>query len=204
MAYGFEARDASGHAFQRIVLTAPARRELFERFVTEHQSPPEEAAGWFSPNSRFSTQRCRAIEQRVEVLRARQAAGASQIRQMPVESVSQLFRTWARERLPIRTTHYTRALIRAVVWTPDADETVAGSTSEIQFYHGDNAGLHLHLASIGSVWLWQGRCACCEKEQWTLELADAAGHVSLAISAGNEHEEARWREILLTVQQLPC
>jgi Haemin-degrading HemS.ChuX domain len=198
MAYGFEARDASGQAFQRIVLTAPARRELFEQFVTEHQSPADETIGWFSPNTSASQRRCRAIEERAGFLRSCLAAGSTQIRALPLNFVPRVLNAVARARLPIRTTHYTRALVRAVVWTPEVNEANR-ATDAVEFIHGENVGLHLQPASVAGVWLRQGRCVCCDQEQWTVEITDANDHVGLAITVGDDRNEAYWREILLTI-----
>src|ERR1700744_6224061 len=68
--YGLEACDASGNAFHRIYLTASRQREGFEQFVTCHQSSPMEMGHWFSPNHSASIQRCRALENRIAVLRS--------------------------------------------------------------------------------------------------------------------------------------
>lgn len=52
--HGLEARNNSGAVFERFLLPFGARRELFERFVTSYQSPPEEAGNWFPPNHVWS------------------------------------------------------------------------------------------------------------------------------------------------------
>lgn len=195
LAYGFEVRDVSGQAFQRIVLTAPANRDWFERFVTEHQSPPEEAVTWFSPNHVASAQRRRALTGRIPFLRAQLANGAPHVRRLPPELLPEIFRAVIHRQLPLRTTHYTPALVRAVIWTPQVHE-LSSVTATVEFFSGDQTGLHLFPAAISEVWLWQGRCDCCANQHWTIEIADRNGHIALAITVGEASWELAWREML--------
>lgn len=198
MAYGLEARDVSGHTFQKVVLTAPARRELFEQFVITHQSPAAEAGNWCSPNHAASAQRCRAITQRVAFLRSRLVKDTPLVRQLPLGTLVSLLTRVAKLRLPIRTTHYHRALNCAVVWTPTAP-VAPPEAGGIAFFHGDNVGLHLSLAAVAGVWLWQGRCKCCDKQHWTIEVSDGNDQIGLAITVGDERLEPEWRALLVEV-----
>lgn len=194
-AYGFEACDVSGQAFQRIVLTAPANRELFEHFVTDHQSPSDEAAHWFAPNHSASTRRRRALAGRIPFLRSRHASGAGLVRALSAGDISQIFSAAAKLNLPVRTTHYTPALVRAAVWTPELREP-QDSHTKVEFFHSAETGLHVFLPAIASVWLWQGRCDCCAEEHWTVEIADKNEHVALTITVGDARFESDWREML--------
>jgi hypothetical protein len=199
-AYGFETRDVSGHAFQRIVLTAPANRELFERFVTDHQSPPNEAAHWFPPNHAASAQRQRALARRIPFLRAQFARPAPSVRALPPRAAAHLFAAAAKQSLPLRTTHYTPALVRAATWTPQTRE-ISSPTNDVEFIHGEASGLHLFPSAIASVWLWQGRCDCCDKQHWTVEIGDALDRIALAITVGDSRLESDWRELLTAVAE---
>ena len=194
--YGLEACDASGKAFHRIFLTSSAQRAIYERFVTDHQSPPAQTGQWFSPNHSVSAHRCRAITNRVSLLRSRLAKGARDVQELPVAVVPDLLAAAAEGRLPIRTTHYHRALIRAVVWMPDALDPSPDEKSGIEFLHGDGVGLHINLPAVTGAWLWHGHCLCCDKQHWTVEIADAADAIGLAFNAGNEHLELDWRDLL--------
>lgn len=195
VAYGFEMRDVAGLAFQRLVLTAPANRDLFELFVTDHQSPPEEATGWFSPNHAASAQRRRALSGRIPFLRAQHRAGATHVRRLSSELLPEIFNAAARTGLPLRTTHYTAALVRAAIWTPQTRE-VSAADNRVEFISGSQAGLHLFTAAISEVWLWQGPCDCCANQHWTLEIADHHDRIALAITVGEAQMESAWREIL--------
>ena len=194
-AYGFEACDVSGHAFHRFVLTAPANRECFERFVTEHQSPPEQAATWFPPNYAANSRRQRALNHRIPFLRSRHARDAEATRSLTREMIPALFQVAAAQNLALRTTHYTPALVRTAVWTPQTREH-SGVHSEVNFIHGEQAGLHLLVSAIGSAWLWQSHCTRCDQNHWTVELGDIRDGIALAISAGEGRFESTWREIL--------
>lgn len=196
--YGFEACDVFGHAFQRIVLTAPAYRELFERFVTDHQSPPEEVASWYSPNHSASAQRRRVHTERISLLRAQSARGTKLVRTLPVSVMPRLFAAVAEAGLALRTTHHTPALIHSAIWTPQIPET-SSADATVMFVPGDQAGLHLFLPMVAEVWLWQGGCNCCDKEHWTLEVFDANERIALVITVGDLQLESDWREILLTL-----
>jgi hypothetical protein len=196
VAYGLESHDVSGHAFHRAFLTSTAQRELFDSFVIDHQSPPAEAGYWFSPNHGASVQRCHVITNRIPLLRSRLAKGAKDARQLSNEFIPCLLAAAAAARLPIRTTHYNRALTQAVVWTPDGHESLSGEKRGVEFLQGEGVGLHIHLPAVGGVWLWQGQCSCCSKDHWTIEIADANDEIGLAVTAGDEVLEPHWRALL--------
>lgn len=199
-AYGFEVCDVSGHAFQRIVLTAPANRELFERFVTDHQSPPEEVTSWVAPNHSASAQRRRGHIERISFLRTRAELGANYVRRFSTALLSRMLAAVATVGLPLRTTHYTPALLRSGIWTPESIEASAADEA-ILFAHGNQTGLHLSLPTVSEVWLWQGGCSCCDKKHWSLEIFDASERITLAITVGDPRREFDWRKILLTLDQ---
>jgi hypothetical protein len=196
IAYGLEAYNVSGQAFHRIFLTTTAQRELFDSFVTDHQSPRAEAGYWFSPNHGASVQRCLAITNRIPVLRSRLAKGAKDARLLPDEFLPALLAATAEARLPIRTTHYNRALTQAVVWTPDGRESLKGEKKGVEFLYGDGVGLHINLPAATDVWLWQGQCSSCSKDHWTIEIADDNDNIGLTITAAEEHLESHWRTFL--------
>lgn len=196
VAYGLEATDLSGVAFHRVFLTNSTQRDWFERFVIDHQSPPMEAGHWFSPNHVSSVQRRRAITDRAAFLRSHLLQGGKEVRQLPIELVSSFLVALANKRLQTRTTHYHRALIRAVVWIPGVLETVLIENSKVEFLHGDGMGLQINLSTINGFWLWQGRCSGCDKEHWSIEMTDAHDNIGLAFTAGNEALEASWRAML--------
>ena len=197
LTHGFESCDISGASFQRIILRASSRRDLFEQFVTDHQSPPEEASRWFSPNHASSLERCASITGRIPWLRHRFAKGARDVRPLPVSFVAQMFTTLEQARLPIWTTLYSRALINKAIWTVEAHDSVPDSMdSDLPFFYGNGVGLHLNRLAIASVWLWMGQCACCDEERWAVELADAGGCACLTIAAGSGRRESDWRNLL--------
>ena len=196
-AYGLEARDVSGQVFQKVVLTAPARRELFEQFVLRYQSPLAEAGNWASPNHIASRQRCGVMTQRMTYLRSRLQAGALQVRILPAAGLFRLLTAVAHTRLPIRTTHYNYALNQAAVWIPDDPEFSPGGNNAITFFHGDSVGLHLMSAAVAGAWLWQGRCHCCDKEHWTIEIGDYNDQVGLTITVGDDRLEKEWRDLVV-------
>jgi hypothetical protein len=193
--YGLEACDASGSAFERVILTGSARHDLFEQFVTDHQSPPEESGCWHSPNHAFGAQRNHAVTNRSEALRSRLKNGATYINSLPVSAVPKLLNGAVKEKLALRTTHYHRAANRAVIWTPE-EPLMTRMEAGIEFVCGGRVGLHLHLSAIGTAWLWQGLCVCCGKQRWTVELADHNGAIALALNAGSEDLELEWRNLL--------
>lgn len=194
--HGLEVGDVSGTVFERVLLPERAHRELFEQFVTIHQSPPEEAGNWFPANHAGSARRRASLAGRIPWLRSRLAKGAKNVRRLPIASVPKLLNAAASANFPIRTTHYHRALIRTVIWTPQAHEKPGRDESLPDFFHGDDVGLHLNLRAVASVWLWSGKCACCAKKRWTVEVADAREHIGLAFMAGHEAMESDWREML--------
>jgi hypothetical protein len=199
-AYGFEVCDVSGHAFQRIVLTAPVNRELFERFVTDHQSPPEEVTSWIAPNHSASAQRRRVYAERISFLRTQSKLAANYGCRFPADLLPRMLAAVATAGLPLHTTHYTPALLRSVIWTPQSVEASAADES-VRFAHGNQVGLHLFLPGISEVWLWQGGCNCCDKEHWTLEIFDASERITVAITVGDPRLESEWRKILQRIGQ---
>lgn len=194
--HGLEVGDVSGSVFERVLLSERKHRELFEQFVTTHQSPPEEAGNWFPANHAGSARRRASLAGRIPWLRSRLAKGAKNVRRLPITFVPKLLAAAASANLPIRTTHYHGAVMRTVVWTPHAYEQPAHHESLSEFFHGDDVGLHLNLRAAASVWLWRGKCACCAKKRWTVEVADARDHIGLALMAGHEAMESDWRELL--------
>lgn len=194
--HGLEVQDVSGLPFERVLLSASADRDLFEQFVTTHQSPPEEAGDWFPPNLTSSTRRRASLAGRIPWLRSRLAKGAKNVRHLPIEVVPKLLDNAARANFPIRTTQYHRALIRSVIWKPQAHEEAAPHASLSEFFHSDDVGLHLNYRAVGSVWLWMGKCACCANRRWSVEVADANDQINLAIMAGHEAMESDWRHLL--------
>lgn len=196
--YGFEVCDVAGHARQHILLTASANHDLFERFVTDHQSPPEEAAAWFPPNHAASAQRRAAMAARIFSRRSRPTGGANPVLSLSASVVPRLFAAAACRTLSVRTTHYTPLLVRSAIWTPQVPEA-SGPGSDVQFVPGDHTGLHLFLPAMAGVWLSQGRGHGCDRESWTVEIADASDHIALAITAGDRRGQADWRELLREV-----
>jgi hypothetical protein len=194
--YGLEAYDAVGRAFERVVLTASAHREHFERFVIDHQSPPEEAGCWYSPNHSFGAQRSRMVENRRELLRSLRARGATYVSLLPQSVIPNLLTAVIKENFQIRTTSYSRALIRGAVWAPDGPCVFTHQEEGTPFLFGNNMGLHINYAALGEIWLWQGICMCCGKHRWTVEVSDLSGAVALALNAGSDEIEAQWRDLL--------
>lgn len=194
--HGLEVGDVSGSVFERVLLSDRAHRELFEQFVTIHQSPPEEAGTWYPANHAGSARRRASLAGRIPWLRSRLAKGAKNVRQLPIALVPKSLDAAARANFPIRMTHYHRALMRTVIWTPQAHEKSERDKSMPDFFHGEDVGLHLNLRSVASVWLWSGKCACCAKKRWTVEVADAHDHIGLALMAGHEAMDSDWRELL--------
>jgi hypothetical protein len=196
-AYGFESRDVSGRAFERIVLTAPANRDGFERFVIEHQSPPEDAVTWFSPNHVAGASRRRIITGRVSILRA------THLRRLPPEVLLEVLSKVIEREVLFRTVHYTPALIRATTWTPRWRES-SGGPGDVELFSDDQTGLHVFPAAISGVWLRPVRCDCCAREQWTLEVADPHEHLALVLAVGAVRQEAAWREVCREVMRDRC
>ena len=194
--HGLEVGDVSGSVFERVLLSERAHRDLFEQFVTIHQSPPEEAGTWFPANHSGSARRRASLAGRIPWLRSRLAKGAKNARRLPTAFVPKLLDAAASANFPIRTTHYHRALMRTVIWTPQVHERTKRGESFPEFYHGDDVGLHLNLQAVASVWLWSGKCACCAKKRWTVEVADTHDCIGLALMAGHEAMESDWRELL--------
>lgn len=194
--YGLEADDASGHTFHRIFLSTSDQFEIFKQFVTDYQSPPTEAGQWFSPNHGFSMQRRRALARRVGFLRSRLEEGSTDVCSLPVTAIPHLLAVVARMGLSIRTTHYSQALNRMLAWIPEAPERLKSQAPGVEFFQSDGVGLSLHLPAVAGVWLWRGRCCGCDKQQWTVELADASNAIGLTFSAGEAEQESDWRELL--------
>ena len=198
--FGLEARDVAGVTFQKIVLPPSARLDRFEQFVVEHQSSPEEAGCWFAPNHRASQDRNRIITGRVPFLRTRETRGAKEVRRLPVEVIARVLESAAG--LPLRLTYYHRAMIRTVVWTPETKTTTGDSGLHECFFHGGNTGLHVRFHAISTLWLWSGRCHCCDEEHWTLEVADKHEAIGLAIKSAAESMEASWHQAIRSAAEL--
>lgn len=191
--YGFEVRNVSDQAFQRLFLTSTAGKDLFERFVTEHQSPPQEVQPWFAPNHRAGIQRRDCIVQRIPYLRSLLTKGTTLVRQLPVGVLPCLLMATGRSGFPISTVHYSNGLIRTSIWTPTA---VAGEDAQPVFMHGQGAGLQINLSSVSGIWLWEGRCVCCDRQHWTIVVGDAADAVGLTLTAGYVELEKDWRNLI--------
>jgi hypothetical protein len=199
--HGLEARDLSGEAFQRIYLAGSARRDLFEQFVTDHQSPAGETGGWFSPNQAFSRHRCRGIETRIPWLRRRVSQGGTDARKLSSDFAARVLQAATEADFPVRTTLYNRALVNTAIWTPEGHEAESlGTGNDPQFFHGNDVGLHLNLPAA-TTWLWAGRCSCCEDQRWSIELGDARNRVCLAIMAGQAILERDWRDLLSSLPE---
>jgi hypothetical protein len=194
--HGLEARDVSGAVFERVLLPDGAAREVFEAFVTDHQSPPEATSPWFPPNHAWSAQRRNNLSGRIPWLRDRLAAGAVNVRQLPTEFVAKLLAAAAQENFPVRTTHYHPALIRAAIWTPQIGEETERNGNLPDFFQGDSVGLQLNHSAAGSAWLWTGTCSCCDEQHLTVELADANDQIGLSVIAAHKTLKAGWCDLL--------
>jgi hypothetical protein len=128
----------------------------------------------------------------MQFLRFLLAEGSKDVRRLPLETVGRLLATVIQAKVPIRTIHYSRGLIRATVWTPDAVDR----SQNWEFIQGDEVGLHVNGRAIKEVWLWTGRCSCCDHQHWTLEIGDASDAVGLAITVGCEKLELDWRKLI--------
>ncbi|MCO5052089.1 MAG: hemin-degrading factor [Verrucomicrobiae bacterium] len=193
--YGLEAGDVSGRRFQKVVLTARSRRELFEQFVIRHQSPLAETEHWISPNHHASQHRCQAISQRLAYLRLQQQEGATTIHALSSAGLPQLLAAAAAARVPVRTTHYNHALNCAAVWLPEPPTLADRESDGVTFFHGANVGLHV-LTATPEMWLWQRHCRCCDRENWTIEIGGPDDQIGLAITVGDERLESKWRALV--------
>jgi hypothetical protein len=194
--HGLEARDVSGMVFERVLLPVDARRDLFQQFVAEHQSPPEETGHWFPANLIQSARRRASLAGRIPWLRSRWDSGDRNVRRLPVRFVAKLFAAAARMKLPLRTIGYHPAQMRTLRWTPQTCAESARADGALDFFEGDGAGLHLNRRAIASVWLWTGQCSCCTQAQWSVELADSRDQIGLAIMAGDRTVESDWRDLI--------
>jgi putative heme degradation protein len=192
--HSLEMRDVSGAAFQKVILSEGSHRDLFEQFVTDHQSPSSEAVAWVPANHAASTHRWRGIASRIPLLRFRASNGARDVQRMEKELLTQILQSAGRANFPVRTTIYARGAITGAVWIPKNYEFT--DLNPVQFFHGDLTGLHLNHAQIESVWLWRGRCLCCDDERWTIEVGTARDEIGLAVAAGSEATEGQWRNLL--------
>lgn len=195
MIHGLEARDVSGIVFERVLLPARARRELFEQFVTAYQSPPEEAGSWFPANHAWGASRRATLASRIPWLRLRWTNGDRKVRRLPARFVPKLLIAAARAKLELRVTLFHPALTRTVKWTPQAHAESHGHSSS-EFFDGECIGLHLNRQFVASVWLWMGQCSCCADRRWSIEVADARDQLGLALMAGDEGVESEWRALL--------
>ena len=195
--YALESADVSGGVFHRVIPGSAARRDLFERFVFEHQISPDQAGSWHSPNHAWSAHRRASISGRVPWLRARLAEGARDVKALSPSFIPQLLAAAQSAGLAVRTTLYHRALIQSAVWAPLRSAPGAASAGSPCFFQGSSASLRLTLSSGSSVWLWMGRCACCDEERWTVEAGDDADDIALALVSGREETETEWRSLLL-------
>ncbi len=194
--YGLEVCDASGYSFQRIVLTSLARRELFEEFVIRHQSPPEEAGHWFSPNQADSARRVRGMSNRIPALRSFANRASEQVNLLPRGFLRRLLTRIVRARIPLRTIHYSRGLIRSAVWSPDDFREGAGEFAGMEFVSGGDNGLHIHWPAVSTVWLWKGVCSCCARKHWIIEIGDQSDAIGLAITSGCNESESAWQALI--------
>lgn len=196
--HGLEVRDVSGVVFERVLLPAGARRELFEQFVTAYQSPPEEAGNWFPPNHAWSARRRAKLAGRIPWLRMQWTSGNRNVRRLPARFVPKLLAAAARAKAQLRTIHYHPALIRTVTWTPQQCAETKRGDGSLEFFDGDRVGLHLNRPAIASVWLRTGQCACCADQHWSVEVADVCDQIRIALMAGDGAGESAWRGLLKT------
>ncbi len=194
--HGLEARDVSGTAFERVLLPADARRDLFEQLVTEYQSPPEEAGHWFPANHAWSGRRRASLAGRIPWLRARWDSGDRNVRRLPVRFGAKLLAAAARMKLPLRTTSYHPAQMRTLLWTPQMCADTMRGDGGLEFFEGSGMGLHLSRSSVASAWLWTGQCSGCAEAHWSVELADRRDHIGLAIMTGDKAGESDWRKLV--------
>jgi hypothetical protein len=192
--HGFEVWDVAGHSFERIWLSHGANRELFEQFVIQYQSPPA-AGNWFPPNHAGSARRRQRLAGRIPWLRAELANASPHVRRLPPKFLAKALVAAAKANFPVRLTQYHPALIRTLIWTPQIPEEMKRRRPP-DFFHGDDAGLHLHFRGVASAWLWTGQCGCCAEQRWSIELADARDHIGFALLAGDEAGETAWRELI--------
>lgn len=194
--YGLEVRDPLGTAFERIILPADADHASFSQFVVNYQSPPEETGSWFSPNHSASASRRAQLARRIPRLRSQCEAGDLVIRKLPIQFVSELLASAARSQTQIRTTFFHPALIRSITWTPQIRSETTHGSGAIEFIHSDSSGLHLDRRSVASAWLWTGRCPCCAKQRWRVEIGDARDIIGLGITAAASTPEGDWRAVI--------
>ena len=198
--HGLEIEDATGTRFQRLCLTGATNHERFEEFVLQHQTPPEQAGVWHSPNNASSARRRSVLASRVPWLRQRLAVHCPYVRPLQKNAVIQLLGAATRASFPVRTMLYAPAIIQGSVWTPEA--AVASPR------HGDRGArtfasertvLQIDPVGIGSAWLWTGPCSCCGETRWSIEVGDHTDGIGLAVLSGNQSLEMEWRELVRRV-----
>lgn len=194
--YGLEARDAAGVAFERILLPLAADHARFKQFVISHQSPPEEAGSWFSPNHASGRRRRARLASRIPRLRSQWEAGERSIRRLPSRIVPKLLAAAARWKLPLRTTSFHRGLIRSVTWVPQTHGETPRADGALEFFQDDITSLHLDRRGVVTVWLWTGQCSCCSDTRWRIEVGDARESVGLSITAGTGVPDVEWRDLV--------
>ena len=198
--HGLEVEDLARSVFQRVWLTQASRWDLFEEFVTQHQSPPEQAEIWLSPNHARSARRRATLLARVRTLRAQQAAGSPEVRRLPGGALARLLEEAGRAGLPIRTMVYSPAMVQGAVWIPAAQAAPAGLEPDAAAFFSDGeTRLWLSSADLSTAWLWCGPCACCGEVRWSVEVADRSDGMSLALRAGTEAHESAWRDVVRRV-----
>lgn len=193
---GLEARDVSGAVFERVLLPAGARRDLFEQLVAECQSPPGKTAPWFPANHAWGHRRRAVLAGRIPRLRARWNSSDPNVRRMPARFAAKLLAAAARVKMPLRATSYHPAQTRTLVWTPGTRARLARGDRLTDFYYGADAGVHLIRGAAASAWLRTGLCSCCAQARWSIEMADRRDRIGLAIMAGDKTAESEWRRLV--------
>lgn len=194
--YGLEVRDLSGTGFERFLLPMGRGHEAFGEWVASHQCAPESAGSWFPPNHGSSAQWRAGLAGRIPWLRQRWIAGHRDVRRLATRRVARLLGMAAGAGLPLRVTSYHAAQNRTVIWTARGCEEGMGWDGSPGFLEGDDTGLCVKGKAMGSAWLWRGSCSCCGAQQWTVEVADTRGTVSLALKAADDSGEETWRDCL--------
>lgn len=196
--YGLEVRDLSGTGFERFLLPMGRGHEAFGPWVARHQCAAESAGTWFPANHWSSAQWRAGLAGRIPWLRQRWSAGNRDVRRLATRRVAKILGMAADGALPLRVTSYHPALNRTVIWTARGceDGTGWGWDGSPGYLEGDDIGLCVKGKAMGSAWLWRGSCSCCGAQQWTVEVADTRGMVSLALKAANGTVEEAWRRCI--------
>jgi hypothetical protein len=198
--HGLEIEDATGTRFQRLYLTGATNHERFEEFVLQHQTPPEQAGVWHSPNHASSARRRSVLASRVPWLRERHALHCPYVRPLPEDVVIQILGAATQASFPVRTMLYAPAIILGMVWTPEA---VAAShrhgERSTRTFASDRTMLRVDPAGVGSAWLWTGPCSCCGETRWSIEVGDHTDGIGVAVLSGEQRLELEWRELVRRV-----